>query len=68
MYQLRISEQEENSTLQLHQVHHFQMMISIEQLRKQLSTRLRIRSVRKALRQGMRPMHLRSRQRRHSAR
>ena len=68
MYQQRISEQEESSTLLSHQEHHFQMMISIEQLRKQQSTRLRIRSVRKASRQEMRQMHLHSRQRRHSAR
>ena len=61
-------DQEESSTLLSHQEHHFQMMISIEQLRKQQSTRLRIRSVRKASRQEMRQMHLHSRQRRHSVR
>ena len=58
----------EQDTLLSHQEHHFQMMISIEQLRKRQSTRLRIRSVRKASRQEMRQMHLHSRQRRHSAR
>jgi len=65
MFQLRILVQEESSILQSHLEHHFQMRISIEQLRKLLSTRLRIRSVRKLSRLETMQMLWYSRQREH---